>query len=61
MLGKLEGALSSILWLGTAIIYFLINFLLQNRFWGITWIIFLAAVIIQVIAGAFFKLSKRTE
>ena len=49
-LGKQKGSWSALLWLATVILYFLISFTFGH--WHLTWMIFLAATILQILIGS---------
>ncbi len=52
----IHGSLSSILWVGTTVVYMLWSFRFGN--WHISWIIFLIATIAQNILNLIFKMSE---
>lgn len=49
----MRSGLSSVIWLSTIILYFLISFNLG--YWHLTWLIFLAAALVQKIVGLIFR------
>lgn len=49
---EIKDAVSGIIWLVTVIVYFLVSF--STGAWYITWVLFLVAVCIQIIAGLIF-------
>ncbi|MDR3050204.1 MAG: permease prefix domain 1-containing protein [Oscillospiraceae bacterium] len=51
---RIRGSLSSILWLLTTALYFIISFTFGN--WHISWIIFLIAPIVQQLLNLFFDM-----
>lgn len=53
----LRGGLSGILWVGTTIVYFLTGFGLGM--WRINWLLFPAAVVVQILLDAFLKERDR--
>lgn len=46
----LKGGLSGILWLSTVMMYFVFSF--ASGMWHLTWLMYIAAVIVQIILGA---------
>jgi hypothetical protein len=56
---RLRGSISSILWLSTVILYFVISFTFHN--WALSWLIFLIAAIVEEVIGLSFKMKAGDE